>query len=46
MGDMAGDASGHTQPAAAQWNRLGYANNAIQVIRITVTPPTEPVLFA
>ena len=30
------DAAGHTQPASAEWNRLGYANNAIQVVRATV----------
>jgi DMSO/TMAO reductase YedYZ molybdopterin-dependent catalytic subunit len=30
------DAAGHTQPASAEWNRLGYANNAIQVVRVTV----------
>lgn len=31
------DAAGHTQPATAEWNRLGYANNAIQVVHVTVT---------
>jgi DMSO/TMAO reductase YedYZ molybdopterin-dependent catalytic subunit len=30
------DAAGSTQPASAEWNRLGYANNAIQVVRVTV----------
>jgi DMSO/TMAO reductase YedYZ molybdopterin-dependent catalytic subunit len=30
------DAAGHTQPAAAEWNRLGYANNAIQVVHVTI----------
>jgi hypothetical protein len=30
------DAEGHTQPAMEEWNRLGYANNAIQVVRVTV----------
>jgi DMSO/TMAO reductase YedYZ molybdopterin-dependent catalytic subunit len=30
------DAAGHTQPATADWNRLGYANNAIQVVHVTV----------
>jgi DMSO/TMAO reductase YedYZ molybdopterin-dependent catalytic subunit len=30
------DAAGHTQPAAAEWNRLGYANNAIQIVRVSV----------
>ncbi|MGO8950254.1 MAG: sulfite oxidase [Ktedonobacterales bacterium] len=31
------NAAGHTQPATAEWNRLGYANNAIQVVRLTVS---------
>jgi DMSO/TMAO reductase YedYZ molybdopterin-dependent catalytic subunit len=31
------DAAGHTQPASAEWNWLGYANNAIQVVPVTVT---------
>jgi DMSO/TMAO reductase YedYZ molybdopterin-dependent catalytic subunit len=30
------DGAGHTQPATAEWNRLGYANNAIQVVCVTV----------
>ncbi len=30
------DAAGHTQPESAEWNRLGYANNAIQVVRVTI----------
>jgi DMSO/TMAO reductase YedYZ molybdopterin-dependent catalytic subunit len=30
------DAAGHIQPASAEWNRLGYANNAIQVVRVTI----------
>jgi DMSO/TMAO reductase YedYZ molybdopterin-dependent catalytic subunit len=30
------DGAGRTQPASPEWNRLGYANNAIQVIRVTV----------
>jgi len=30
------DAEGHTQPATEEWNRLGYANNAIQVVRVTI----------
>ncbi len=30
------DVAGHTQPASAEWNRLGYANNAIQVVQVTV----------
>jgi DMSO/TMAO reductase YedYZ molybdopterin-dependent catalytic subunit len=28
------DAAGHTQPAVAPWNRLGYANNAIQCVNV------------
>jgi DMSO/TMAO reductase YedYZ molybdopterin-dependent catalytic subunit len=32
------DAGGHTQPAAVQWNRLGYANNAIQIVHVAVAP--------
>ena len=30
------DAEGHAQPLSPEWNRLGYANNAIQVVRVTV----------
>jgi DMSO/TMAO reductase YedYZ molybdopterin-dependent catalytic subunit len=30
------DAAGRTQPASPEWNRLGYANNAIQAVRVTV----------
>lgn len=30
------DAAGGTQPATPEWNRLGYANNAIQVVKVTV----------
>ena len=30
------DVDGRTQPAHAKWNRLGYANNAIQSIDVTV----------
>jgi DMSO/TMAO reductase YedYZ molybdopterin-dependent catalytic subunit len=30
------DAAGQTQPAMAEWNRLGYANNAIQAVHVTV----------
>ena len=30
------DAPGHMQPATGEWNRLGYANNAIQVVRVTL----------
>jgi DMSO/TMAO reductase YedYZ molybdopterin-dependent catalytic subunit len=32
----AGDAAGNEQPAIPVWNRLGYANNAIQVVQIVV----------
>jgi DMSO/TMAO reductase YedYZ molybdopterin-dependent catalytic subunit len=31
------DESGEGQPTEPEWNRLGYANNAIQVIEVTVT---------
>ena len=30
------DEAGRTQPREPEWNRLGYANNAIQVIPVTV----------
>jgi DMSO/TMAO reductase YedYZ molybdopterin-dependent catalytic subunit len=30
------DVAGHTQPAVALWNRLGYANNAIQGVAVDV----------
>jgi DMSO/TMAO reductase YedYZ molybdopterin-dependent catalytic subunit len=30
------DAAGNSQPAKADWNRLGYANNAVQSVPITV----------
>ncbi len=30
------DTAGHTQPALAPWNRLGYVNNAIQTMRVEV----------
>src|SRR5215211_393482 len=30
------DAAGHTQPAVPPWNRLGYGNNAVEVIYIDV----------
>jgi DMSO/TMAO reductase YedYZ molybdopterin-dependent catalytic subunit len=29
------DAAGNTQPVTAEWNRLGYANNAIHSVRVT-----------
>ncbi|NUP12105.1 MAG: sulfite oxidase [Polyangiaceae bacterium] len=30
------DTSGATQPEAAEWNRFGYANNAIQTVTVSV----------
>jgi DMSO/TMAO reductase YedYZ molybdopterin-dependent catalytic subunit len=30
------DEAGRTQPSEAEWNRLGYANNAIQAVPVTV----------
>jgi len=30
------DATGTTQPDAPAWNRLGYGNNAVQVLVIDV----------
>jgi DMSO/TMAO reductase YedYZ molybdopterin-dependent catalytic subunit len=30
------DEAGDTQPVEAEWNRLGYANNAIQTVDLTV----------
>jgi DMSO/TMAO reductase YedYZ molybdopterin-dependent catalytic subunit len=30
------DEAGHTQPERAEWNRLGYANNAIQSVEVRV----------
>lgn len=30
------DAAGNSQPVEPEWNRLGYANNAIQVIEVMV----------
>jgi DMSO/TMAO reductase YedYZ molybdopterin-dependent catalytic subunit len=32
----AADAAGNTQPAAPTWNRLGYANNAVQSVPVTI----------
>jgi DMSO/TMAO reductase YedYZ molybdopterin-dependent catalytic subunit len=32
----AGDASGNEQPLEASWNALGYGNNAVQRIRVSV----------
>jgi DMSO/TMAO reductase YedYZ molybdopterin-dependent catalytic subunit len=34
------DAAGHTQPAVAPWNRLGYVNNAIQAVAVSVKRET------
>jgi DMSO/TMAO reductase YedYZ molybdopterin-dependent catalytic subunit len=34
------DAAGHTQPLIAPWNRLGYANNAIQAVEVRVMRDT------
>lgn len=31
------DAAGNQQPATMEWNRLGYANNAIQTVQVFVT---------
>jgi len=31
---MATDAAGNTQPAVPPWNRLGYGNNAVEVIHV------------
>jgi DMSO/TMAO reductase YedYZ molybdopterin-dependent catalytic subunit len=30
------DAAGHTQPEVPEWNRLGYGNNAIEVVYVDV----------
>ena len=30
------DAAGRVQPERAEWNRLGYGNNSIQVVPIRV----------
>ena len=32
------DEAGNGQPVEPEWNKLGYANNAIQVITVTVAP--------
>ena len=32
------DAAGNTQPLAAPWNTGGYANNAVQRVKVTVRP--------
>jgi DMSO/TMAO reductase YedYZ molybdopterin-dependent catalytic subunit len=33
------DAAGNSQPAVPEWNRLGYANNAVQAITVQVIAP-------
>jgi hypothetical protein len=30
------DTTGNSQPARADWNRLGYENNAIQSVEVTI----------
>jgi DMSO/TMAO reductase YedYZ molybdopterin-dependent catalytic subunit len=40
----ASDASGHTQPDRSDWNRLGYCNNAIQLVPIAVMSDDREVL--
>lgn len=37
------DATGHTQPATPEWNRLGYANNAIQALPVQVVARQKEV---
>jgi hypothetical protein len=32
----ASDLAGRTQPEQAEWNRLGYGNNAIEKIAVSV----------
>jgi DMSO/TMAO reductase YedYZ molybdopterin-dependent catalytic subunit len=34
------DLAGRTQPEQARWNRLGYANNGIHELRVSVRSPT------
>ena len=36
MRARATDLAGRTQPERAEWNRLGYGNNAIQQVSIRV----------
>lgn len=36
LGSRAVDAEGRTQPSTPEWNPLGYANNAIQLVAVTV----------
>lgn len=36
IGARASDMSGRQQPEAPEWNRLGYCNNAIQEVRISI----------
>jgi hypothetical protein len=33
------DASGRQQPTRPQWNLGGYADNDVQRVTVTVTPP-------
>ena len=37
MRARATDLAGRTQPERAEWNRLGYGNNAIHEIKVRVT---------
>jgi hypothetical protein len=30
------DMTGRTQPETPEWNRLGYGNNAVQMIRVQI----------
>jgi hypothetical protein len=32
------DEAGNEQPVEPPWNLGGYANNAVQTVRVTVTP--------
>lgn len=36
------DLAGRTQPDVPEWNRLGYGNNAVQELVITVAAPYHP----
>ncbi len=36
-GEVLVDQAGHTQPGSPVWNRLGYGNNAVQDVSVTVT---------
>jgi hypothetical protein len=35
------DLAGRTQPDHPSWNRLGYANNAVEEVHVTVRSPVE-----